>query len=254
MKPTLRLLMLSMLAVLLLTGKPCRAQFMEASPIGLHTVSLNLLPAVGREVQLSYERALLPDASLEIIAGIRIPADKDRVVKTIGLVSPGGYQGRVFTLPYEKSFAAGVHWKRYFYPKLGLIPFISPGILYRYNYFDNKSYAEEYPLNISSFTQQFSLRKHETTVRILFGIRRQFYLSNGRSAFTAEASWGVGGGKRFGRFLNFRQQAGPGMFPMGMFPVFTPWASGPGDSQTVPFNVGVFTLPVGLKIGYNWGG
>ncbi|MBD0257311.1 MAG: hypothetical protein ICV83_16455 [Cytophagales bacterium] len=103
-------------------------------------------------------------------------------------------------------------------------------------------------MNLSSSTQQFSLRKHEATVRVLFGIRRQFYVGNGRSAFTAEASWGVGAGKRFGRFLNYRRQAGPGLFPM-----YTPWTGRLEDSSTVHFAVGVFTMPVNLKIGYSWG-
>ena len=246
MTPTLRL---PLLVALLLTGIQCQAQFPEAFPINLHTVSLNFAPVVNREVQLFYERALFPSSSLEVMAGTRIPSAEDRVIRSISLFSPGGYGERVFTLPYEKSFAAGVHWKNFFYPDLGFVTFISPGVLYRYNFFDDKSYAEEYPLNLSSFTQQFSLRKHEATVRILFGIRRQFYLGDGRSAFTAEASWGVGGGKRFGRFLNYRRQAGPGVFP-----TFNPWTSPFGDSPTMHFNVGVFTLPVNLKIGYSWGG
>ncbi len=245
----LRLPLLSVLAVLWLAGTPCRAQSPEASPIGLHTVCLNLAPAVNREVQLSYERALLPDASLEITAGTRIPSAQDRVTRSVSLFSPGGYGSRVFTLPYEKSFAAGVQLKKFFFPNLGFVSFVSPGVLYRYNYFDDKSYAEAYPLNLSTFTQQFSLRKHEATVRVLFGIRRQFSLGDGRSAFTAEASWGVGAGKRFGRFLNYRRQAGPDFFP-----VSTPWSDRPEDAPTVHFNVGVFTMPVSLKIGYSWGG
>jgi hypothetical protein len=85
--------------------------------------------------------------------------------------------------------------------------------------------------------------------RVLFGIRRQFYLGDGRSAFTAEASWGVSGRKRFGRFLNYRQEEGPGLFPF-----FDPRSGGSGNSQTVHFDVGVFTLPLSLKIGYSWGG
>jgi hypothetical protein len=237
------------LTALLLTGVPCHAQFPEEVPIGLHTISFNLAPAFNREVQLSYERALFPASSLELTLGTRIPSPEDQAVRSISLLSPGGYRDRVFALPYEKSFAAGVHWKRFSYPHLGFVAFVSPGVLYRYNYFDDKSYAEEYPLNLSSFTQQFSLRKHEATVRILFGIRRQFYLGNGRSAFTAEASWGVGGGKRFGKFLDYRQQEG-----LGMFPVFDSWDRSLRDSQTVHFAVGVFTLPLSVKIGYSWGG
>jgi hypothetical protein len=250
MTPTLRLPLLPVLAVLWLNGTPCCAQFPEAAPTGLHTVSLNLTPAVNREVQLSYERALSEYASLEIIAGTRIPSNEDQVVRSrsISLVSSGGYESRVFTLPYEKSYAAGVQWKRYFYPDLGFVPFISPGVLYRYSYFNDKAYAEEYPLNLSSFTQQFSLRKHEVTARVLFGIRRQFYLRNGRSAFTAEASWGIGAGKRFGRFLNYRRQVGPGAFP-----IYSPWGGRPNDSPTVHFSRGVFTMPIGLNIGYSWG-
>jgi hypothetical protein len=250
MTPTLRLPLLSVLAALLLTGTPCRAQFPEPSPTGLHTVSLNLAPAVNREVQLSYERALFETSSLEVIAGMRIPSNADRVTRSVSLFSPGGgYDGRVFTLPYEKSYAAGIHWKQFFYPDLGFVSFVSPGVLYRYNSFDDKAYAEEYPLDLSSFTQQFSLRKHEATVRVLFGIRRQFYLGKGRSAFTAEASWGVGAGKRFGRFLNYRRQASPGSFPF-----YTPWAGRTEASPTVHFDVGVFTMPVNVKIGYSWGG
>jgi hypothetical protein len=249
MSPTLRLPLFPVLAALFLTGTPCRAQFPEASPIGLNTVSLNLAPAVNREVQLSYERALFGASSLEVTAGMRIPSAEDRVVRAISPFSPGGYEGRVFTLPYENSYAAGVHWKQFFYPHQGFVTFVSPGVLYRYGFFEDKSYAEEFPFDLSSFTQQFSLRKHEATVRVLFGIRRQFYLGNGRSAFTAEASWGVGAGKRFGRFLNYRRQAGPGAFP-----IFTPWGSRSEDFSTVHFNVGVITLPVNLKIGYSWGG
>jgi hypothetical protein len=248
MTPTLPIWMFPTLAALL-SSIPCRAQFEEASPISLHTMSVNLAPAVNREVQLSYERALLPASSLEVTIGTRIPSAGDRVTKTIVMPWPASYRDRVFPLPYERSFAAGVHWKRYFYPDLGFVPFVSPGVLYRFGFFDDKSYAEEYPLNIPAFTQQFSLRKHEATVRILFGVRRQFYLGDGRSAFAAEASWGVGAGKRFGRFLNYRQQAGPGFFPF-----FDPWTSRPGDAQTVPFNVGIFTMPVSFKIGYSWGG
>ncbi len=249
MTPTLRLPLLSVFAALLFTGTPCRAQFPEASPIGLHTISFNLAPAVNREVQLSYERALFGTSSLEVTAGMRMPSAKDRVVRAISPFSHGGYEDRVFMLPYEKSYAAGVQWKQFFYPDLGLVPFVSPGVLYRYNSFDDKAYAEEDPLHLSSFTQQFSLRKHEATVRVLFGIRRQFYVGKGRSAFTAEASWGVGAGKRFGRFLNYRRQAGPGVFPF-----YTPWAGRTEDSGTVRFNVGVFTMPVNVKIGYSWGG
>ncbi len=249
MTSTLRLPLRFLLVALLLTGIPCRAQFPEAPPIGLHTVSLNLAPAVNREVQLSYERALFETSSLEITAGVRIPSAQDRVVRSIGPFSPASYEGRVFTLPYEKSYAAGVQWKRFFYPDLGFVPFVSPGVLYRYNSFDDKAYAEEYPLNLSSFTQQFSLRKHEATVRVLFGIRRQLYLGDGRSAFTAEASWGVGAGKRFGRFLNYRRQAGPGAFPF-----YSPWGGRPENAPVVHFNVGVVTMPVSLKIGYSWGG
>jgi hypothetical protein len=248
MTPTLRTFV-PLLAGLLLAGIPCRAQVQEASPIGLHTVSLNLAPAVNREVQLSYERALFPAASLELTLGTRIPSAEDRVVRSVSLASPGGYRGRVFPLPYEKSIAAGVQWKKFFNAYPGFVTFVSPGVLYRYNSFDDKSYHEEYPVNVPSSTQQFSLRKHEATVRVLFGIRRQFYLGDGRSAFTAEASWGVGGGKRFGRFLNYRQVSGPGVFPF-----IDPWTSPPGDSQTVHFDVGVFTLPLNLKIGYSWGG
>src|SRR3712207_3349704 len=104
MTPTLRL---SLLVALLLTGICCRAQFPEAYPISLHTVSLNLAPVVNREVQFSYERALFPSSSLEVTAGTRIPSAKDQVVRYISLFSPGGYGERVFTLPYEKSFTAG---------------------------------------------------------------------------------------------------------------------------------------------------
>ena len=100
MTPTLRLPLLPMLATLLLTGIPCRAQLPEASPTGLHTISLNLAPAVNREVQLSYERALFKTSSLEITTGTRIPAARDKVVRSIGPFWPRSYEDRVFTLPW----------------------------------------------------------------------------------------------------------------------------------------------------------
>jgi hypothetical protein len=93
-----------------------------------------------------------------------------------------------------------------------------------------------------SSARQFSLRKHEATLRILLGIRRQFYLGDGRRALIIEASYGLGGGKRFGRFLRYQQLANPEATPAS------------GNFPNVPFNVGVLTLPINLKIGYSWGG
>lgn len=254
MTPTLRLLSLPVLAALLLTTEPCRAQYPDAMQAGLHTVSLNLAPAVNREVHLSYERALFFASSLEVTVGVRVPSAEDQVVRSVNLLRPGGYGKRVSALPYEKSVVAGMHWKKFFSHDRGLLTFLSPGVLYRHGFFDDKSYTEQYPLHLpyfgeSSFTDQFSLRKHEATARILFGVRRHFYLGDGQSAFIAEAAWGVGVGTRFGRLLDYRRQTGPGPFAP-----FTPWTGRPADSPTVHFNVGVITLPVSLKIGYSWGG
>jgi hypothetical protein len=245
MTPTLRLSLLPVLAVVWLTATPCRAQFPEASPNGLHTVSLNLTPSLNREVQLSYERALFKTSSLEVTVGTRIPSAKDRYVQTVSLFS-SFYENRLFALPYEQSYAVGVHWKKFFHPNRVFSTFISPGVLYRYSFFDDKTYGEESRTRGGLFSfssiRQFSLRKHEATVRVLFGIRRQFYLSDGRRLLTVEASYGVGGGKRFGRFLHYQE--------LGVLRE-TPAA---GNFPNVHFNVGVFTLPINLKIGYSWGG
>jgi hypothetical protein len=217
-----------------------------------HTLHLNLMPGIEREVQLSYERALGPNSSLEMVLSGRIPVPGQLDTRSLGMVfGPPSYDEQVYTLSYENAFGAGVHWKGSLKPgkRKGFIPFISPGILYRYQFFDDKHYKEVNAKDQESFAQQFSLRKHEINARVLLGIRRHFYLRGGKSAFSTEASLGFGGGQRFGKMLNVRRYYGPTYgYPSGT------WTGRPVEPYSSRFNEGVFTLPLNLKIGYSWGG
>ncbi len=236
---------LRILSILFLFSGTGLAQSPDSLRFIRNTLHLNLMPGTEREVQLSYERALGPGSGLEVVLSGRIPVAEQLDSRSFGMMfALPGYDERVYTLSYENSLGVGVHWKGSLMPakRRGFIPFVSPGMLYRYNFFDDKDYKEGHPKDEDTFGQQFSLRKHEITVRVLLGVRRHFYLRGGKSAFSTEASLGFGGGQRFGKLLDVRRYPYP----------YTQWGQ-PIEPYTRRFNVGVFTLPVNLKIGYSWG-
>ena len=248
MRPNLRS-RLGTLLVLLLPVFSGHAQSADLAGLLRHTLHLNLTPGIRREVQFSYERIFSPATAVEVVLGARIPST-GHYHQGLNHVILRGYDERVFPLSYENGFTAGVFWKGSLSPakRQGFIPFVAPGILYRYGFFNDKCYGESSMSYEESFGQEFSLRKHEVTARVQLGIRRHFYLRGGKSAFSTEASLGLGAGKRFGTFLDVRRQYGSSSCPPDA------GVGRPIEPETSRFNATVIVFPVNVKIGYTWGG
>jgi hypothetical protein len=205
---------LGILLLLLLPAFSGHAQSADSLRFIRHTLHFILTPGALREVQCSYERTFSPASALEVVLGARISSPGQYHYGSNHMIL-GGYDERVFTLSYENGFSAGVFWEGSLSPakRRGFIPFVAPGILYRYGFFNDKCYGESSMSYEKSFGQEFSLRKHEVTARLQFGIRRYFYLRGGKSALSTEASLGFGAGKRFGTFLDIRHQHGSSNCP-----------------------------------------
>jgi hypothetical protein len=248
MRPNLRS-RLGTLLVLLLPVFSGHAQSADSVGFLRHTLHLFLTPGTGREVQFSYERAFSPASALEVVLGTKLASNRHDFQGRNHMIL-GGYDDRVFVLPYENSFSAGVFWKGSLSPtkRRGFIPFVTPGILYRYGFFNDKCYGESSMSWDDAFGQEFSLRKHEVTARLQFGLRHHFYSRSSKSAFSTEASLDIGGGKRFGEFLNVRRFHGSSDCPPDS------WRGSPIEPKTSSFDVDIMVFPVNVKIGYSWGG
>ncbi len=248
MRPTLRS-RLGTLLVLLLPVFSGYAQSADSTGLPRHILHLNLTPFTRQEVQFSYERTLTPVMAVEVVAGARIPTT-GHYSQGLNHMILGGYDERVLPLPYENGFTAGLFWKGSLSPakRQGFIPFVTSGFLYRYGFFNDKCYGESSMSYEDSFGQEFSLRKHEVTGRVQLGLRRHFYLRGGNSAFSTEASLGLGAGKRFGKFLDARRNVGSSNCPPDA------GVGRPIEPETSRFNATVIVFPINVKIGYSWGG
>lgn len=240
---------LGSLLVLLLPALSGYAQSADSVRFIRHTLHLNLTQGIRQEVQFSYERTFNPTVGVEVVLGARIPSSRNYYRgSSFGIV--GGYDERVFPLPYENGFLAGAFFKGSFSrtERREFAPFYAFGFQYQYGFFNDKCYGELKTLHTPAFGQEFSLRKQDVSARVQFGVRRHFYLPGGKPAFSTEVSAGLGVGERSGKFLDVRRHSGSTSCPPDAV------LDRPIEPKTTSFKVTMVVFPINIKIGYSWGG
>lgn len=216
-----------------------------------YNFSLNLTPGIRREVQLFYERPIGLVTSLEVVAGIRVPSGQRDHNTNAGVFRGTSYDERYHALPYEKGLAAGVNWKKYSFRSSAkrFVPFVAAGVLYRFGYFNDRCYAEAAGTGSASWAQEFSLRKHEVSARVVWGVRQRLLLNEQGALLSLEFSGGFGGGVRSGTAFVRRRGVDKiyscEQFDNGFFLGRT--------NFTENFLARFVALPVNLKVGYSWG-
>lgn len=214
-----------------------------------HNFSLNLTPGIRREVQLFYERPIGLVTSLEVVAGMRVPSGQRDYNTEAGLFEGTSYAERYHALPYENGLAAGLNWKKYSFRSSAkrFVPFVSAGVLYRFGYFNDKCYAEAAGTGAGSWAQAFSLRKHEASARVVWGIRQRLLLNEQGSMLSLELSGGLGYGVRFGTAFVYRREAETYACE------YLGNRASTLTNATENFLAHFLALPVNLKVGYSWG-
>jgi hypothetical protein len=240
---------LRILPVALLLSLSGHAQSRDSLRFNRHTLGLNLTPGIRREVQLFYEWPLNRTSGLELVIGGRVPSgQRDYDTAPLELIW-SSYDHRYQALPYEKGWAAGLNWKKYSFrnPAKRFVPFVSAGLLSRFGYFNDRCYAERYGTGSASWAQAFSLRKFETSARVVWGARRHFLLNPRGAAVSLQFSGGFGYGVRFGTAFVRRNEANTD------YCRFIGTSGFSRTNYTENFVARFVELPVNLKIGYSWG-
>jgi hypothetical protein len=239
------------LPVALLLSLSGHAQSRDSLRFNRPILGLNLTPGILREVQLFYEWPLNGTSSLELVIGGRVPSGQRDYNRTPNSFIWSTYKNRYQPLPYEKGWAAGLNWKKYSFRNPGkrFVPFVSAGLLSRFGYFNDRCYAESYGTGSASWAQAFSLRKWETSARVVWGAQRHFQLNPRGAAVSLEFSGGFGYGVRFGTAFVHRS----GVDKIDSCPLIDSDIFGGRTNYTENFVAHFAAFPLNLKIGYSWG-